>query len=74
MLGDILLKALYIKLEDELNERLEKHVAEYNLKKAHVTRDALSVWLKENENDSTRESNGMEDYVPASELGTQPAS
>ncbi len=74
IVGDILLKALFVKLEDELNEKLEKHVQEYNLKKAHVTRDALSEWLKENgENDSTRESSGMEADVSASELGTQQA-
>ena len=68
------MKALYIKLEDKLNERLEKHISEYNLKKAHVTRDALSEWLKENENDSTPENNGMENDVSTSELGTQQAS
>ena len=65
---------MYIKLEDKLNERLEKHISEYNLKKAHVTRDALSEWLKENENDSTPENNGMENDVSTSELGTQQAS
>ncbi len=67
------MKALYIKIEDELNERLEKHVLNYNLKKAHVTRDALGIWLKENEDDSIRESTGMEVDVSTSELGTQQA-
>ncbi len=67
------MKALFVKLEDEQMKRLEKHINYYNLKKAHVTRDALGEWLKENEDDSKQESNGMEDDVSTSELGTQQA-
>ena len=54
-------------------KKLERHISEYNLKKAHVTRDALSEWLKENEDDSTRKDSEMEAYVSTSELGTQQA-
>lgn len=67
------MKALFVKLEDEQMKKLERHISEYNLKKAHVTRDALSEWLKENGNDSTRKDSEMEAYVSTSELGTQQA-
>ncbi len=67
------MKALFVKIEDDLNKRFEKHINEYNLKKAHVIRDSLNGWLTENEDDSTREGSGMEDNVSTSELGTQQA-